>query len=208
MIGQLVKNNAVMKRATLNDIREAKYMSHTKRPATVIINATGLGARSLGGVEDTNMYPVRGQLVIVSNEMTPMLNVSGTEDGKPERMYMMQRAAGGGTILGGTYEVNRWESQPDPNIATRIMTRIVNAVPEIAQGKGVAGLDVIRHAVGLRPAREGGVRLENERLDSDTWIIHNYGHAGWGYQGSYGCAEVVVDLLNKIRETTRMVAKL
>lgn len=200
LVGQLLKNGAVFKRASLSHIGEAKALSHTGKPATVIINTTGLGSLRLGGVQDSNMGPVRGQVVVVRNESTPMFICSGTADGPGEELYLMQRAAGGGTILGGTYDHGNWESQPDPNIAARIMSRVVAARPEIAGGKGVAGLDVVRHAVGLRPYRKNGVRIEKEKLDADTWIIHNYGHGGWGYQGSYGCAADVAALFDEVRK--------
>ncbi|KAF3767107.1 nucleotide-binding domain-containing protein [Cryphonectria parasitica EP155] len=104
---------------------------------------------------------------------------------------------GGGTVLGGTYAKGNWDPNPDPNIANRIMQRIAAKFPQITGGKGVEGLDVIRHGVGLRPYREGGVRLEKE-LVGDVWVVHNYGHAGWGYQGSYGTAERVVELVGEI----------
>ncbi|KAF7543693.1 hypothetical protein G7Z17_g10539 [Cylindrodendrum hubeiense] len=198
LVGQCLKNGVVVKRAILSDIREAKQLSHTGKPATIIVNATGLGSLKLGGVKDTTMAPARGQVVLVRNESTPMMICSGTQSGSGEEMYLMQRAAGGGTILGGTYDIGNWESQPDPNIANRIMQRVVEARPEIADGKGIAGLSVIRHAVGLRPWRKDGLRLEEERLDDETWIVHNYGHSGWGYQGSYGCAEGVVELVEKV----------
>lgn len=175
-------------------------MSHTGHKAGFIINTTGLGSLKLGGVADTAMAPVRGQIVLVRNEFTPMFASSGTEDGPTEILYLMQRAAGGGTILGGTYDIGNSNPTPDPEIAHRIMKRVVDAHPSVTNGKGVDGLSVIRHGVGLRPYRKGGVRVEEERLDDDTWIVHNYGHAGWGYQGSYGCAEGVVQLVNSIRE--------
>lgn len=200
LLGQCAKSGVVFKRAVLTNIADAKTMSHTGKPATFIINATGLGSYSLGGVEDKTMTPARGQVVLVRNESTPMMASSGTEEGIPDNMYLMQRAVGGGTILGGTYDMGNWDPEPDMDIAQRIMQRIVNARPDIAEGKGVEGLSVIRHAVGLRPYRKGGVRIEEERLDEETWIVHNYGHAGWGYQGSYGCAEMVVELVNKIRK--------
>jgi D-amino-acid oxidase len=41
-----------------------------------------------------------------------------------------------------------------------------------------------------------------------TWVVHNYGHAGWGYQGSYGCAERVVELVDEIVGKTKRMAKL
>ena len=197
-MGQLLKNGAKLKRAIVTDIREAKKMSHTGEPASIIINATGLGASKLGGVEDKTVYPARGQIVLVRNEIDSMLIASGTEDGPSDSLYAMKRAAGGGTILGGTFDPNNWESQPDPNTALRIMSRIVKAYPKIAGGQGIEGLDVIRHGVGLRPYRKDGVRLESERLDDETWIVHSYGHAGWGYQGSYGCAQNVVELVDAI----------
>lgn len=198
LVGQCLKNGVIVKRAVLKDINEAKKLSHTGKTANIVVNATGLGSLKLGGVADTTMAPARGQIVVVRNESTPMLICSGTDDESSDAMYLMQRAAGGGTILGGTYDIGNWESQPDPTIASRIMQRIVTARPEIAGGKGVAGLSVVRHAVGLRPYRKDGLRLEEEKLDDETWIVHNYGHSGWGYQGSYGCAEGVVELVDKI----------
>ena len=200
LLGQCIKEGVVVKRAILTHLSDAKSLSHTQRPADIIVNATALGSLKLGGVEDASLAPARGQIVIVRNECTPMMCSSGTEDGPSEIMYLMQRAAGGGTILGGTYDIGNWESVPDPNIATRIMKRIVEARPDIVrEGQGVEGLSVVRHAVGLRPWRKEGVRIERETLDDGTAVVHNYGHAGWGYQGSYGCAERVVELVNEVR---------
>ena len=91
----------------------------------------------------------------------------------------MQRAAGGGTVIGGTYQKGSWESQPDPNQALRIMKRAVEICPTLTDGKGIEALSVIRHAVGLRPLRVSGVRLEREKVDG-VEVVHNYGHGGWG----------------------------
>ncbi|KAF5497488.1 D-amino-acid oxidase [Colletotrichum siamense] len=201
LLGQCLKHGVVVKRGNLRNINEAKILSHTGRTANIIVNATGLGSLRLGGVEDSTMAPSRGQIVVVRNETPknfPLLMCSSPLDGSGEEIYAMQRAAGGGTILGGTYDIGNWNSQPDPNTALRIMQRIVDLCPEIAGGKGIAGLDVVRHGVGFRPWRKGGLRLEEEKLDNQTWIIHNYGHSGWGYMGSYGCAEGVVEMVNKL----------
>ena len=45
--------------------------------------------------------------------------------------------------------------------------------------------------VGIRPKREGGVRLELEWREGCP-IIHNYGHGGSGMCCSYGCASEVL----------------
>ena len=200
LIGQCLKNGVVLRRANLKNINEAVSLSDSGKPATFVINCTGLGSHKLGGVEDSDMTPARGQTVLVRNESTPMFASSGTKDGPTEVLYLMQRAAGGGTILGGTYDIGNWDPVPDPEIGQRIMKRIVEACPEVAGGNGIEGLDVIRHQVGLRPYRKSGVRIELEELADGTPVVHNYGHAGWGYQGSYGCSEKVVELVNKYRK--------
>ncbi|KAE8370450.1 hypothetical protein BDV27DRAFT_140376 [Aspergillus caelatus] len=195
LLGQCARNGVKFQRARLESVEEARNLSHTGTPAGFIINATGLGSRSLGGVVDTKMLPARGQTVLVQNTIPAMMMFSGTNDGPVEEIYMMQRAVGGGTILGGTYELGNWNTTPDPNIATRIIQRVVDTCPEVAEGKGIKGIRVIRHGVGLRPYREGGVRIEKESIGQDTWIVHNYGHDSWGYLGSYGCAQEVLELI-------------
>ncbi|KAK4094171.1 hypothetical protein Purlil1_1662 [Purpureocillium lilacinum] len=200
LVGQLLKNGVVIKRSIIKDIKEARALSHTGQPASVIVNATGLGSLKLGGVRDSALYPIRGQTALVRNESTPMVLCSGSTDGPGEELYIMQRAGGGGTVLGGTYDVGNWDTEADPNVASRIMSRVVKVRPEIASGNGIAGLSVIRHAVGLRPARKGGVRLEKETLDGSTTIVHNYGHGGYGFQSSYGYAAGVVELVSEVRK--------
>lgn len=65
--------------------------------------------------------------------------------------------------------------------------------PKLANGGGVEKLEVVRHNVGLRPVRNGGIRLERERIGGVD-VIHAYGHGGYGYQTSWACTEEVVRL--------------
>lgn len=207
LVGQLRKLGVVLKRASLSHISEAAGLHHlndgngdsNSKANVIVVNATGLMACKLGGVMDAAVTPARGQIVVVRNTSPAMYCMSSTDDGAEELVYTMTRAAGGGTVLGGTYAKGNWDANPDANIANRIMQRVVKLFPAISGGKGVEGLDVIRHGVGLRPYREGGVRLEKEALADGTWVVHNYGHAGWGYQGSYGTAERVVELVDEIK---------
>jgi glycine/D-amino acid oxidase-like deaminating enzyme len=64
---------------------------------------------------------------------------------------------------------------------------------------------VIHTTVGLRPFREGGFRVEPEKLDDKT-IIHNYGHGGGGMSLSWGTAYLVGDMA--LAHTSRRVAVL
>lgn len=216
LVGQCRANGVVLKRGFLKHISEAITMSHTGAKADVIINTTGLMACRLGGVMDHKLAPARGQVVVVRNEAPYMAVKSGTDDAADEVVYMMTRAAGGGTILGGTYQKGQWESQPDPSIALRskpgrhttaprrcsltwgfaVMARAVEMVPELTNGQGIKGLDIVRHGVGLRPYREGGPRVERDKIN-DVHLIHSYGHGGFGYQVSFGCAQKVVELVHE-----------
>lgn len=197
LVGQCLKNGAVVNRAVLNHISEAADLHHVGK-ADLIVNCTGLLASKLGGVMDKDVIPARGQTVLVRNDPGVMLAISGTDDGEDEFCYTMKRAAGGGTILGGTYMKNNWESQPDPNQAVRIMKRAVELCPALTNGSGrIEDLSVIRHGVGLRPLRLSGVRIEKEKI-GPTWVVHNYGHGGWGYQTSYGCSDGVLELVDEV----------
>lgn len=202
LVSQCLRNGVVIRRIALNHIREAKAHHHSGAPADIIVNASGLLASRLGGLEDDTVYPIRGQIVLVRNEVSLMTTISGTEDADDEVCYAMQRAAGGGTILGGTYEKGSWESSPDPNTALRIMKRCIKLNPEMIKGQGIEALQIVRHGVGLRPGRSNGVRIETDRnlFEDSTPVVHNYGHAGWGYQGSFGCAERVLELVQEIQQ--------
>ena len=102
--------------------------------------------------------------------------------------------AGGGTLLGGSYQKGNWDSQVDPNLAVRIMKRAIDVCPSLTGGKGIEHLSIIRQGVGLRPIRTNGTRLEKEKIN-DTWVVHNYGHGGYGYQSSYGCSQAALKLI-------------
>lgn len=195
LVSKCLANGVTFRRASFEHILDAIYPNfHPNGNVDLVVNCTGLMASKLGGVQDKTVVPARGQIVLVRNIAGKMLNVSGTDDGESEACYVMTRAAGGGTILGGSYQKGNWESKPDPSLAIRIMKRAVNMCPELTDGKGIEHLDIIRHGVGLRPVREGGNRIEREKI-CGVWVVHNYGAGGAGYQCSYGCAQAAVDLI-------------
>ena len=107
MQGQLLKLGAHFIRRHLVHIQEAFEL--TSPGPTVVVNATGLLASRLGGVEDKEVYPTRGQLVLVTNECPRMYarSPSKYEIGK-EWTYIIPRAFGGGTILGGCRQDDDW----------------------------------------------------------------------------------------------------
>lgn len=204
LVSQCLKNGVIVRRGIAEHVKDAALLHHSGTKADMVVNCTGLSSLKLGGVQDKAMYPARGQLVVVRNDPGVMTASSGTDDGADEATYIMHRAAGGGCVLGGCLQNGNWESQPDPNLAIRIMKRAVDLCPALVpKGAGIEALSIIRHGVGLRPCRDGGIRIEKEAFRSDDGrpltVIHNYGHAGYGYQTSYGCSKEVQALVDDHR---------
>ncbi|KAK5165066.1 D-amino acid oxidase [Saxophila tyrrhenica] len=205
LASRCLKHGVKLRRGIATHIVHAASMHHSGKRADLVINCTGLSSHALGGVEDKALYPGRGQIVVVRSDPGYMCSASGTDDGPDEATYIMSRAAGGGCILGGCMQKGNWESQPDPNLATRIMKRAVDLCPELVPaGKGIEALSVVRHGVGLRPMREGSIRVEKEVIEGVP-VVHNYGHGGYGYQTSYGCAAAVEKLVKEaLQERARL----
>ncbi|KAF3393794.1 hypothetical protein F1880_004779 [Penicillium rolfsii] len=198
LVSQCMKNGCVFKRASLMHISDASETHHTGNKADVVVNCTGLASRTLGGVADDQVYPIRGQIMIVRNDPGSMTSISGSDDGGEEVTYIFPRATGGGTVIGGTYQKNNWDPLPDPNFANRIMQRALKLDPRLVkEGQGVEGLDIVRHGVGLRPGRTDGPRIEKDKVNGVN-VVHNYGHGGFGYQVSFSCAEKAAGLVNEI----------
>ncbi|MEU4654657.1 FAD-dependent oxidoreductase [Streptomyces sp. NPDC023723] len=153
--------------------------------APVVVNCTGLGARTL--VPDSSVRPVRGQLVVVANPGIRTWTVS-TDPVSGEMAYFFPH--GDRLVLGGTAEDDAWSAEPDPAVAAAIVRRCAALRPEIA------GARVLAHRVGLRPARDA-VRLERDVLPDGRLLVHNYGHGGAGVTVAWGCAEEAARLAGR-----------
>ncbi|KAK3069977.1 D-amino acid oxidase [Teratosphaeriaceae sp. CCFEE 6253] len=197
LASQCLKHGVIIRRGIVSHIADAAALHHSGKRADLVVNCTGLASLRLRGVEDSAVYPARGQIVLVRNDPEVMASVSGTDDGSDEATYIMHRAAGGGCILGGCLQKDNWESQPDPNLAIRIMKRCIELCPKLVpEGKGIEALSIIRHGVGLRPMRKGGPVVERDVVDGVA-VVHNYGHGGYGYQTSYGAANAALKLVDE-----------
>ncbi|TPX37025.1 hypothetical protein SmJEL517_g00821 [Synchytrium microbalum] len=169
----------------------------------VVVNCSGIGAKTLGGVEDSDVYPTRGQIVIVKSPVLLTIMAVGAGRLQPETTYIISRNDGT-VILGGTYQQNNGNLEPDWGIAERIIQRCVAVCPELAGPDGK--VEVVEHKVGLRPTRKGDVRVEPEMVKTSSGrcvlLVHNYGHGGYGYQSSWGTADQVVSIISQISDGT------
>ncbi|KAF8632904.1 hypothetical protein AX17_004750 [Amanita inopinata Kibby_2008] len=175
-------------------------------PPDAVIVCTGLGSRSLGGVEDSNMYPIRGQTVVVR---APWVNFSrNVTRYEPEITYIIPRRSGD-IVVGGSREDNDWYPVPRFKTSREILELGLAVCPELAPPEVRAVREptvedvlplIVEEGCGLRPERKGGVRLEVEwftrRSDNvKVPVVHNYGHGGYGFMMSWASAENAVRLL-------------
>lgn len=163
--------------------RRLRSLEEVSDGADVVINCAGLGAREL--VDDSSVYPVRGQVVRVSN---PGLTLSVRDEMHPGgRAYVHPRTED--CIVGGTLDEGQWDTTADPAVGAAILARCAELVPELRDAR------MLEQVVGLRPGRPT-VRLEeSERLRTGARVVHNYGHGGSGITLCWGCAREVTALV-------------
>lgn len=152
------------------------------------MNCSALGSLSLTDVKDTNLYPTRGQTVLVAEPSTPIprMYFRSAKRIDPTTAYVFPRPLGGGVILGGSRQDNDWGADIDMELAQVIMKRCCDLCPELGR---VEDLKIISHGAGLRPSRKGGPRVELERRNEwgqgKVGVVHCYGHSGAGFQASW-----------------------
>ncbi|KAF7761405.1 hypothetical protein Agabi119p4_9397 [Agaricus bisporus var. burnettii] len=192
--------------------------------AHAVLVCTGLSTRSLGGVEDLTVRPLRGQVILLRAPWVKFgLTARGLgvdENGQEIIIYVIPRR-NGEVVVGGTRILDDWYPYPRKETTLKILSRAIKIRPQLAPEevrsvrepsvKDLLPL-VIREQCGFRPQRDNGIRLEkewwnvqgkllnenqNHRSQGDTLIVYNYGHSGSGYQSSWGTARRAADLLEE-----------
>ena len=148
----------------------------------VVVNCVGLGAREL--CDDLEVRPARGQILFIDQD--PGV---GHFDQQPETLtYTIPRSDV--TVLGGTAQVDDWSLDIRDEDNDLILSKVEAIWPDLDRDRIVGG------TVGLRPSRTE-VRLEEEEIGG-VHVIHNYGHGGAGVTLSWGCADEVVSIAERI----------
>ena len=184
----------IPKVATLAKVKQL----HPNGEADIVINCAGLLVKDLSDLNDPNRnYTIRGQVLHVRNCAKAEVEVEGFQGTKDEMLYLMPRKEGG-CIIGGCFQQSL-NKEEDKALTQRIIERAIKYVPELIDPtyqNNPKEIDIVRVNVGFRPFREGGARIE---IDADRpWLVHNYGAGGGGYQGSYGMAAEVVELVHSL----------
>ncbi|KAG2156548.1 uncharacterized protein EDB93DRAFT_1238862 [Suillus bovinus] len=211
---ELISRGVTFERRYVRKLDELKSLVGTDG---ILVNASSLGSRSIIGVEDTTLYPIRGQTILVHAPGLQECLIVELETGSEEPTYIIPRPGKGQpdtAILGGTFQPRNWDTSLDMQTARGIFDRCAALAPCLRSAEST----ILKHNVGLRPGREEGPRVELERIalplhstydlilrnggptserdhEQSILVIHAYGFGPAGFQRSWGAAEEVLELM-------------
>ncbi|KAE8375683.1 Fcf1-domain-containing protein [Aspergillus bertholletiae] len=181
LLRKFVLGGGVTREYTVLDPKEAFYLAPNVK---TVVNCSGLG---LG---DEKSFIIRGQTCLVRNPCSQTVtrqNVDGSWS------FCIPRPLSGGTIIGGTKQPHNYDPNPSTETRERLLANAAKWFPFTPESEGK--FDVIRDVVGRRPAREGGMRIETEKVGDSRFVVHAYGAGGRGFELSWGVAGDVVKLM-------------
>ncbi|KAF7373132.1 D-amino-acid oxidase [Mycena sanguinolenta] len=191
----------------------AVFEGRLPEPPAAVVVCAGLGARTLGGVEDKTVTPVRGQTVILH---APWVRFGATRRKIEDEMisYVIPRP-GGNIVVGGTMSADDWYPAPREKTKTAILEKALALWPEIVPPHARRDRDptvadlypiIVEEGAGLRPQRDDGIRIEAEWVEANgvkAPVVFHYGHGSSGFESSWGSAYMAVDLMEKVMDANR-----
>ncbi|KIW90440.1 uncharacterized protein Z519_09086 [Cladophialophora bantiana CBS 173.52] len=154
---------------------------------SVVVNCSG---RNFD--RDPKMKIIRGQTVLVRQQYTKTITRQNADG---SWAFLVPRPRRGGTIVGGTKEVDDWEATARPDTRVKLLRQCVETFPDFVDSE--EKFEVVQDNVGRRPWREGGYRIEIESVGPGRTVVHGYGAGGRGYELSWGAAERILELVKK-----------
>ncbi|XP_020280030.1 D-aspartate oxidase [Pseudomyrmex gracilis] len=183
---KLQENGVLFKQRKLNFLHEliGEY--------DVIINCTGLGARQLCG--DKRLVALRGQVLKVKAPWIKTFFYGELDT------YVIP-GFDGVVTLGGSRSYDSENMKLCPHETAAIRERCETLIPSLKD------VEVVSEQMGLRPHREGGVRVgEGSRFSNGhskaAIIVHNYGHGGYGVCMAPGTAMETVKTAIELHKST------
>ncbi|CAI2197381.1 6670_t:CDS:2, partial [Funneliformis geosporum] len=153
----------------------------------VVINCSGLGAKELVEEDDkkTNSFLLEDKWLSLKCTWTSQLDLSSKEmkDKKLISSLALKMKMKKNTKF--SLDERNSQTEPDPQVTQEI----IKGCKEVRPALFTKELEIVAKKCGLRPYKEGGIRIELKPFGDKGWICHNYGYSKQGFQSSYGSAK-------------------
>ncbi|RJE26152.1 FAD dependent oxidoreductase superfamily [Aspergillus sclerotialis] len=177
LLRKIIFNGGKAREYTLKSLEEAFTLEHNVK---TVVNCSGMG------FGDSKSFVIRGQTCLVKNPCDLTLTRQKSDG---SWSFCIPRPLNGGTVIGGTKQINDWDPNPSMETRNKVLDNAAKWFPFPSGSK--REFDVVRDIVGRRPARDGGMRVEAEKMDGGRVLVHAYGAGGRGFELSRGVAEDV-----------------
>ncbi|CAI4218639.1 unnamed protein product [Parascedosporium putredinis] len=126
------------------DFRELDEKDLPKGGIQVVVNCSGTG------FGDDKIFVTRGQTCLVANTCDATVTRQNSDG---SWSFSVPRNFHGGTVIGGTKEVDDWSTEPSLETRARLLEKFAATYPKILEDGGE--FRVLKDIVGRRPTRVG-----------------------------------------------------
>ncbi|RXW18457.1 hypothetical protein EST38_g7395 [Candolleomyces aberdarensis] len=177
----------------LNEIIEA--------PSAIVV-CVGIGARTIGGIEDTSLRPMRIQVLKLRAPWMTVGKAFYGEDNVPT--FFAIPLGSGDVLVGSKPDYDDWFAKPRPQTTIVLLNQARKFCPELIPTNAGPDYDLssllVWEGCDIFGMRNGGPRLEvklapSTVISEGVHIIYNYGYGPSELQVFQGAAEAVANLL-------------
>ena len=167
----------------LRDVMEVVPSTHKY---DLVCNCSGLGSYFMHDIHDTQLNPVKGQVVRIKKPTTAEYQGNAyTYETENALTYILPNHQT--IVLGGTAEVGEFDMTVDPDVTARILNNAAALLPELLH------METVSAWCGRRPTRKPlRMEIEEHFTGLPCPVLHLYGHGGCGVTIGLGSAHDAV----------------
>ncbi|ODV83620.1 hypothetical protein CANARDRAFT_24856 [[Candida] arabinofermentans NRRL YB-2248] len=199
-MNSLIKSGISIERRSIDKLSNVEFIENSGLFADIVINCTGLQYNELKDEPlDPNLIPIRGHTLILENNLPYQVHFDESSPVEQGEFLMVFPRKEGGCVLGGIYDQHSplFDESIHDDYVKRLILKAKKHIPELGND-----YKLVKHNIGFRPGRIGGARVELDKFNKK--LIHNYGCGSLGYIESWGCADDVLNILQKLLHPSKL----